>query len=204
MAIDINISSQVSQTITNGVTTTAPSEDAVFDALETRSTFDEFISGQWNMPMVSVTATSVGFQGGVWLTPFLIRRKTTLTEIAVSLSAGTAGGTVRLAIYNSFNNAPNALLYETGLLDGTSGGLKSEVITPNLVLQPGLYFRAAQASASGVSFRYGTMVGVLPNVANNNNHTVFYQAFTYGAFPATLSAALTGSGNGIFIFLKPL
>jgi hypothetical protein len=33
MAININIPSQVAQTITNGVTGTAPSEDAVFDAL---------------------------------------------------------------------------------------------------------------------------------------------------------------------------
>jgi len=33
MAIDINIPSQVAQTITNGVTGTAPSQDAVFDAL---------------------------------------------------------------------------------------------------------------------------------------------------------------------------
>jgi hypothetical protein len=33
MAIDINIESQVSQTITDGVTTKAPSENAVFDAL---------------------------------------------------------------------------------------------------------------------------------------------------------------------------
>jgi hypothetical protein len=181
----------------------------VFDALETRSTFDEFISGQWNMPMVVSATASGGFQGGVWLTPFLIRRKTTLTEIAVFLTAGTAGGTVRLAIYNSLNNSPNALLYETGLLDGTSGGLKSEVITPNLVLQPGLYFRAAQASASGVSFRYGTMVSFLPNVstvnlANHTFHTAFFQAFSYGAFPATLSAGFIQAANGVFIFLKPL
>ena len=33
MAIDINLTSQVSQSITNGVTDKAPSEDAVFDAL---------------------------------------------------------------------------------------------------------------------------------------------------------------------------
>ena len=33
MAIDINIPSQVAQTITNGITGTAPSQDAVFDAL---------------------------------------------------------------------------------------------------------------------------------------------------------------------------
>jgi hypothetical protein len=37
MAIDINIASQVSQTITDGVTTTAPSENAVFDALATKA-----------------------------------------------------------------------------------------------------------------------------------------------------------------------
>ena len=33
MAININIPSQVAQTITNGVTGTAPSQDAVYDAL---------------------------------------------------------------------------------------------------------------------------------------------------------------------------
>jgi hypothetical protein len=36
MAIDINIESQVSQTITDGVTNKAPSENAVFDALATK------------------------------------------------------------------------------------------------------------------------------------------------------------------------
>jgi hypothetical protein len=43
MAIDINIPSQVAQTITNGVTGTAPSQDAVFDALALKQntlTFD--------------------------------------------------------------------------------------------------------------------------------------------------------------------
>ena len=33
MAVNINIPSEVTQTITDGVTTTAPSENAVFDAL---------------------------------------------------------------------------------------------------------------------------------------------------------------------------
>lgn len=39
--MDINITSQVAQTITNGVTTTAPSQDAVFDALALKQSTSE-------------------------------------------------------------------------------------------------------------------------------------------------------------------
>jgi len=204
MAIDISIASQVSQTITNGVTTTAPSEDAVFDALETRSTFDEFISGQWNMPPIVSVTNGGGYNAQIYFSPFLIRRKTTLTEIGALVAIGTTGGTLKVGIYNSLNAAPNALLYESGLLDGTSGGLKSELITPNLVLQPGLYFRAIQTSVSGVNMRIGTIVGLIANTANVVNHSVYLQTNTYGTFPATASATFTNAVNTVYVFLKPL
>jgi hypothetical protein len=44
MAIDINIESQVSQTITDGVTDKAPSENVVFDALATKANTSDIIT----------------------------------------------------------------------------------------------------------------------------------------------------------------
>jgi hypothetical protein len=44
MAIDINIESQVSQTITDGVTDKAPSENAVFDALSNKANTSDIIT----------------------------------------------------------------------------------------------------------------------------------------------------------------
>jgi hypothetical protein len=44
MAIDINLTSQVSQSITNGVTDKAPSEDAVFDAMALKIPVCPFIT----------------------------------------------------------------------------------------------------------------------------------------------------------------
>jgi hypothetical protein len=207
MAIDINISSQVSQTITDGVTNKAPSEDAVFDALETRSTFDELLSNVFTMPPQTGGTNAGGYNANIFFNPIIIRRKTTLTEIALGVGGGTAGGQVRLAIYNSLNGLPNSLLYETGVLDGTSAGIKSELITPNLVLQPGLYYRAMQASLSGISVRAGTGVQWIPNtnIAQAFNNTNFIQSYpTFQAFPATATPIFTSPGNAIHIYIKTL
>jgi len=172
--------------------------------LETRSTFDEFISGQWNMPFAT-SSSAANFLGNIWYTPFIIRRKTTFTEIGCILSSGTAGGTVRLALYNSNNNAPSTLIYETGLLDGSSGGVKSEVLSPNIVLQPGLYFRALQSSSSAINIRYGTGVAFFPNTAfASANVGAFNQSFSYGSFPATATASFTNIVNSVWVLLKPL
>lgn len=45
MAIDINLTSQVSQSITNGVTDKAPSEDAVYNAFASRRNVYQIITG---------------------------------------------------------------------------------------------------------------------------------------------------------------
>jgi hypothetical protein len=174
--------------------------------LETRSTFDEFISGQWNMPPFTLISTAASWNNVIWYSPFIIRRKITLTEIGLNVNAGTAGGTVRLAIYNSLNAAPNDLLYETGLIDGTSQGIKSELITPNLVLQPGLYFRAAQVSSNLINVRFGRIVGLIgSSTAANANHSCFItNGYSYSTFPATATTTLTSADNALLILLRPL
>jgi hypothetical protein len=61
MAIDINIESQVSQTITDGVTDKAPSENAVFDALALK------IGGAVSIGQVAFgTASGVGGDAGLF------------------------------------------------------------------------------------------------------------------------------------------
>ena len=69
MAVNINIPSEVTQTITDGVTTTAPSENAVFDALALKANSADLAlvatTGDYNdlsnLPTLpSGTVTSVG------------------------------------------------------------------------------------------------------------------------------------------------
>jgi len=58
MAIDINLTSQVSQSITNGVTDKAPSEDAVFDALALKQDSIGYTAENTSNKSSSYTASS--------------------------------------------------------------------------------------------------------------------------------------------------
>jgi len=178
-----------------------------WSALETCSTFDELLSNVFTMQPQTGGTTVVGWHARIYFYPLLVRRKTTLTEIALAVVQGATGGEVRLAIYNSLNGLPNSLLYETGVLNSTSAGIKSELITPNLVLQPGLYYRAMQSSLSGIGIRGGSGVQWIPNptVTQGFNNTNFQQDYpTFQAFPATATPIFSSPGNTLHIYIKAL
>ena len=110
MAIDINLTSQVSQTITNGVTDKAPSEDAVFDALALKQDSIGYTAEDTSNKSSSYTASS---------TTTYANTKALVDGLATKLNSNDASVTnarITRAIFKQ-----NATLSHTG---GTSNTLK--------------------------------------------------------------------------------
>jgi hypothetical protein len=151
--------------------------------LNARVSQEWFISGQWNGPILLTSNTSLtGFNGSAFYTPFVVGKTTVFTDIGIPVTTGVAAATVRIGIYNSANGVPTTVAYQSGALDASSTGLKSETISGNLTLTPGVYFRVAQTSAAGVSVLNGSTPTLITNPTNSANQFGRVEGRAYGAF----------------------
>ena len=151
--------------------------------LTARVSQEWFISGQWNGPILLTSNTSLtGFNGSAFYTPFVVGKTTVFTDIGIPVTTGVAAATVRIGIYNSANGVPTTVAYQSAALDASSTGLKSETISGNLTLTPGVYFRVAQTSAAGVSILNGNTPTLITNPTNSANQFGRVEGRAYGAF----------------------
>jgi len=87
-----------------------------------------------------------GANTGTFIMPFLLRSTMTFDRIACDLlSAGGAGATVHLGIYNTDGVTPTSLIYGSPVgIPANTTGVKEDTI--NVTLQPGLYGLAVRRS----------------------------------------------------------
>lgn len=118
MAIDINLTSQVSQTITNGDTTHSPSSDAVYDALALKSDKGFVICGGWatTSPADATTyyANSIAVAlnaGSTNVQAFYIPKNCTLKAAFINVISGAASN--EIVTYNAYIGG-SATLIATG------------------------------------------------------------------------------------------
>jgi len=193
-------SANIVETITNGVTTNAPSENAVFDALALKSSGDisfyrkagTTLLERWYSSAISVfAATTVGglTKDVLRAVPFVVPKTITLDRIAMEITiAGTAGSVLRLGIYSSTDNLPGALVLDAGTIACDSATFQS--ITINQQLTAGLYWLVFNHnSAATPTFRAITLaampniLGVPAALGTGNYHTIVSSTYTYGALP---------------------
>jgi hypothetical protein len=196
MAVNINIPSQVTQTITDGVTTTAPSENAVFDALALKANSADLAlvatSGDYNdlsnLPSIPLgTVTSVGL---TMPSAFTVANSpiTSSGDIAVT-GAGVASQYVRgdgsLANFPTSSGGGSSVnFYLNGsVAQGTLGGVAFKQMSSTPVIGTGTDFTI---NADGYIQSFITDASV-PNQlsipAGNWNFEMYFSASSAGNTP---------------------
>lgn len=174
---------------------TAVAEIALKKDVNTSAVNDTFFSGQWHYPIGSGARTAITVLSGIiWLIPYYVGRDRTVTDIGVNLSAGVAGGNVRLAIYDSDGTGgrPKTRLVDSGNIAATTSGFKSALIgsTVSLLSSHKLYWLGLQTSSGTIGVYYTQMISAILDQAQNANTSMHVLAQAFGAFPADVSAAV--------------
>jgi len=174
MAVNINIPSQVSQTITNGVTDKAPSEDAVFDALALKANtadlgataFSNDYNDLDNLPTIPSLTGYVPYTGATSDLD-MGTHNITADHISLNVSPSGAGFVVGSTQWN------NTLGSSETLLKGGNVTLKNGVdlvarvvnkVTPNTTLTKAAYQAVRVSGAQG-----GRLAVALAQANNDNN-----------------------------------
>lgn len=139
----------------NGVTTVAPSKNAVYDAL-IGTKAPPAVALNWVQlgDYLSVTTITGGTltAGLTYFHPVLISRAITLSDLAVRVTTNVASSKFALAIYannESTGRPTGSPLASTGDMSGVSTGIVTADITgSNVTLQPGLYWLCTWADSA--------------------------------------------------------
>lgn len=134
--------------------------------------------------------------------PFWVANKLTIDRIACEVTtAGTAGATVTLAIYNSTSeDFPASLLLETSAIDSSVLGVKESTVS--FTFSPGLYWLALVSKVANCTVRSLPSTLHLPPIASS---TFIGQAATLEAncynttgvsdvLPSNWSSTVVGAG----------
>ena len=196
MAVNINIPSEVTQTITDGVTTTAPSENAVHDALSlkanTADLADVATTGDYNdlinQPTItSGTVTSVGL---TMPTAFSVANSPvtgagTLAVTAAGVASQYIRGDGQLANFPTSSGGGSSVnFYLNGsVAQGTLGGVAFKQMSSTPVIGTGTDF---SINADGYIQSFITDASV-PNQlsipAGNWNFEMYFSASSNGGTP---------------------
>lgn len=146
-----------------------------FEWIEGTSTFRQgYVSlGDW--PGDSINTKSLG-TGTLHYEHFQLGTEVTLSEVAIDVSTGAAGATVRVGLAKvDRTGQPTKLVAEFGVLDASTTGIKA-VTGLSALLPPGRYAWLVQSNATACSLRairsgspwFGRLLGSTPQVFNNS------------------------------------
>jgi hypothetical protein len=125
------------------------------------------------------TASTTGWSGDIWLTPFTAVSSATVMTVGINVAAGS--GNIRVALYQDSSGAPGTLL---GQSSSTASAMSWNDIaispTPN-VASGTQYWFAVQVDSNSLSFHYAT--------GSAGSTKLFAQA--YGTFPNSFSGSST-------------
>ena len=196
MAVNINIPSEVTQTITDGVTTTAPSENAVHDALSlkanTADLADVATSGDYNdlinqpsIPSGTVTSVDLTMPAAFAVTGNPVTSSGTLAVAAAGLSSQYIRGDGQLANFPTSSGGGSSVnFYLNGsVAQGTLGGVAFKQMSSTPVIGTGTDFTI---NADGYIQSFITDASV-PNQLSipggNWNFEMYFSASSNGGTP---------------------
>lgn len=134
----------------------------------------------------------------LYAVPFVHMPGYRMATFSANVATAIGGSTLRLAIYDSYENArgniyPNSLLWESAAISSASTGSKSD--TPYLDLQERRVYWAALNCSTGIGVNSVPLSGVdsilATSAASKVAQTHIYVSSTYGAMPATFPASAT-------------
>ena len=123
-----------------------------------------YVAGRWYLPESRAGVLSPGLAFGtanvLRLSPGIIDRPVTVSELACNVTTADTGQNIQLGIYASSATTayPTTLVGNTGSITLTGTGIKSAALAAgNTALSPGLYWFAANTSSTAVvCVRYAT------------------------------------------------
>ena len=167
------------------------------------------------MPGIIATGTALGITANrKYLIPWKCTKRRTITEIGVSVTAGTASN-IRLGIRNrnAATGEPTTLVSDCGVVSGATNGNKI-IASLSITLDPGWYYlemvsdAAPALRAVASATLQSTNMGF--QLVSTNTHTMvsgLYRAFTYGSLPSdetgqTQTNHLSAAGTLPVIFVR--
>jgi hypothetical protein len=136
--------------------------------------------------------------------PVFINKAVTADRISLNVTvSGSAGGVLRMGIYNSDSNfQPTTLLLDAGTIASTTTGLKE--ITISQALSPGVYWigAAGQVASAGTCSAYtaNPFTGMLSTPTYYSSAAITgYQMgpSITGALPSTFTVGFAGNGPNV-------
>lgn len=137
----------------------------------------------------------------LWAFTFVIPRTTKFDTGSFWVTTVSTAGNSRVGVYrDNGNNYPGVMLWDSGAVATNVGtGVKDTTITPNLILQPGLYWLAyEQDTATGqymilpTTTQVHNIMGQASNINSGNVSGYYYSvAHTFGALPDPYTAGAT-------------
>lgn len=175
------------------------------DLLNTTDLLGFWPAGAYLQPQ-HATSTQATTLNQARLTPMVIPKARTITELAMEVTTGgAAGAVVRAGIYDSDSNGrPGALLADLGTQVSTGVGIIT--FPANLTLPPGLIWIAGVSQVAVCTLR--SVVGSSRFITNttlaaSSDRASFLRAGVSGALPSPMdSLDLTGNNAGFWAALK--
>ena len=125
--------------------------------------------------------------------PFVVSKPCSINDMGINITAGVTSAQVRVGIYTDLNGYPDTRLKDGGALTASAAAFDSNVVTPALALDPGIYWVAVvsghaptvKAVPTGDSY---PILGT-DNVAASQISAVGWTvAFTMAVPPSTFTA----------------
>jgi hypothetical protein len=200
MAVNINIPSQVTQSITEGVTSTAPSEDAVFNALADKANSDDLAevatSGDYNdlinqptIPSGTVTSVGLTMPSAFNVADSPVTGAGTLAVTGAGLTSQYVRGDGSLGNFPSNGGGGSSVNYylNGSVSQGTFGGSAYYQMSKTPVFGAGTNFTRTNAQGNGFIASFITDAGD-PNLLNipggNWNLEFYFNASSNGGNPS--------------------
>jgi hypothetical protein len=174
----------------------------------------------WSHAAAIITSTTSPAANTLWALAFIVARTTKFDTISMAVTSVSTSGNSRLGLYSDNGNCfPGVLLIDSGAIDThTSGGVKDVTISPNIILQPGLYWLAYEADTATGQIR------IIPNgdhticlFGNDSTAALGLQSYaytvahTFGALPDpyTVTGALINTNSAVatpvpYVTLRPI
>ena len=210
--ITIAVSGVVADAINDGVTTVAPSQNAVFDALALKIAIAALgdLNPVWPNTTDPVRVFAGGSSGTVAATAVValgitLLRPCTVSAVKISVATAGASSAVGIEIRSAGTDGRPGALLATGTVATTSLGIKTLTLSTPLVLPAGLYFvgttlntGTAPALWGWPTATYGSTAGNRGALSDNQNRGGSYvYNTTGGAHVSTPTWALTPFTGGV-------
>lgn len=173
-----------------------------------------YYSSAWNPPDSKLTyaaGSAITGLGSVKFKPIVLRRDTTITDVAARVGTAVANSNFQIAIYAATGaiGAPDGVpLVSTAAMSGATAGLVTTTLGTPLVLPAGNYWSAINIDTVGIAFQstpvsLGWVTGIFgsTNLSDVSNTTtiadyIYVLSQAYGTWPTISGTAAIQAGSG--------